>query len=131
MSPRRSREPRVSYSSSGLLVPTTAGRGSNGSVDHEYYLDPSKPLIPVLIGNPELPGFLKTRQALVLEDKTEARGEAADKIVRILKDPAASVDESKLELGRQARQQALESFRRYAETLEKEDIKRAGIRALE
>src|SRR5580704_14341009 len=29
-------------------------------VEHEYYLDPSKPLIPVLIGAPDLPGFLKT-----------------------------------------------------------------------
>jgi hypothetical protein len=29
-------------------------------VDREYYLDPSKRLIPVLIGDPEMPGFLKT-----------------------------------------------------------------------
>ena len=25
-------------------------------VDHEYYLDPAKPLIPVLMGDPAIPG---------------------------------------------------------------------------
>lgn len=100
-------------------------------VDHEYYLDSSKPLIPVLIGNPEMPGFLKTRQALVLGDTPGSSEEVADNIVGALKNPASSVDETKLERGREARRQALKSFREYSKALEAEDIKRAGIRAVE
>jgi hypothetical protein len=100
-------------------------------VDHEYYLDPAKPLIPVLLGDPDVPGFLKARRSLVLGDTTGSYEDVADKIVSALKNPAISVDEQKLELGRQARRQALESFREYSQVLEEEDIKRAGIRAVE
>jgi hypothetical protein len=100
-------------------------------VNLEYYLDPSKPLIPVLIGDPDVPGFLKTRQSLVLVDTPGSCEDVADKIVSALKNPASSVDEKKLELGRQARRQALESFREYSQVLGEEDIKRAGIRTVE
>jgi hypothetical protein len=100
-------------------------------VNHEYYLDPSKPLIPVLIGNPDVPGFLKTRQLLVLGNTPDSCAEVADKIVNGLKNPAITVDEKKLELGRLARGQALKSLREYSQVLEEEDIKRAGIRATE
>ena len=100
-------------------------------VNRDDYLDPSKPLIPVLIGDPDLPGFLKTRQSLVLGDTPGSSGDLADKIVNALNNPASSVDEKKLEIGRKARQQALESFREYSQALGEEDIKRAGIRAVE
>jgi hypothetical protein len=100
-------------------------------VDREYYLDPAKPLIPVLIGDPDIPGFLKTRQSLVLGDTPTSCEDAARKIVRALQNPAASVDTEKLELGRQARRHAIESLREYSQVLEQEDIKRAGIRVLE
>lgn len=100
-------------------------------VNQEYYLDPSKLLIPVLIGNPDVPGFLKIRPALVLQDTPDSCKKVAGKIEDALKNPAIWVDKPKLELGRQARQQALESFRQYSQTLEEEDIKRAGIRAVE
>lgn len=97
-------------------------------IAQEYYLDPSKPLIPVLIGKPEIPGFLRTRQALFLEDTRASFEAAADQIVKALADPAASVDESKLELGRKLRMQALESLRQYSQELSAEDLKRAGSR---
>jgi hypothetical protein len=100
-------------------------------VNDEYYLDPSKPLIPVLIGNPEVPGFLKTRQWLVLGDTPGSCEDVADKIVSALRNPAISVDVRKLEMGRQARRRALESFREYSQVLGEEDIKRAGVRAVE
>jgi hypothetical protein len=100
-------------------------------VNHEYYLDPAKPLIPVLIGEADVPGFLKTRQLLVLGDTPGSCEDVADKIVSALKNPAISVDTKKLELGRQARRHAIESLREYSQVLEKEDIKRAGIRVLE
>jgi hypothetical protein len=100
-------------------------------IDHEYYLDPAKPLIPVLIGDPEIPGFLKTRQTLVLRDTPGSCDEIAEKVINALKNPASSVDETKLERGREARRRALESFREYSQTLEEEGIKRAGIQAVE
>jgi hypothetical protein len=100
-------------------------------VDYEYYLDPSKPLIPVLIGDPVVPGFLKTRQSLVLRDTPGSYEDVADKVVAALRNPSITVDEKKLEMGRQAQRQALESFRKYSQVLEEEDIKRAGIRAVE
>jgi hypothetical protein len=51
--------------------------------------------------------------------------------VSALKNPATSVEAKKLELGRQARQHAIESFREYSQVLEEEDIERAAIRAVE
>ncbi len=100
-------------------------------VDHEYYLDPSKPLIPVLIGQPDLPGFLKTRQTLDLGETSESYAQVADEVMKALQNPAASVDVKKLELGRQARKMALESFREYSQALGEDEIKRVGVRALE
>jgi TIR domain len=97
-------------------------------VENEYYLDPSKPLIPVLIGEPEMPGFLKTRHRLVLDETPSSFGDVADQIVNALQNPSTSVDEEKLELGRQARKRALESLREYTQILSEEDIKRAGLR---
>jgi hypothetical protein len=69
-------------------------------VGHEYYLDPSKPLIPVLIGggSPDMPGFLKTRQSLTLGDTLAAVQDAADQIVKALHDPSTSVDHKEIEL---------------------------------
>lgn len=99
-------------------------------VNNEYYLDASKPLIPVLIGNPELPGFLKTRQALTL-DTGGSVNEAVERILDALKDPAISVDQNKLAKAHEARRRAERSFREYSETLAKEGIRSAGIAALE
>lgn len=86
-------------------------------IEDELYLDASKPLIPVLIGSPELPGFLKVRQSLALRDTQNSLGQVTDGIVEALANPAASVDQSKLELGRKVRIQALESLRHYAQAL--------------
>jgi hypothetical protein len=118
-----------------LIGPDSADRGQTFEwqqvVEHEYYLDPAKPLIPVLIGQPEIPGFLRTRQALVLGDTPQSCEAAADSIVVALQNPATGVDEKKLELGREARRRALESFREYSQVLGEEDAKRAGLRAVE
>ena len=100
-------------------------------VNREYYLDAAKPLLPVLIGEPELPGFLKTRQVLVLTDAPTSCKDVADKVVDILGNPASSVDEQKMELGREARRQALRSLQEYTEALGEKDVKRAGLRAME
>jgi TIR domain len=55
--------------------------------NHEYYLDRAKPLIPALIGDPDVPGFLKTRQSLVLGDTHGSCEDVADKIVSALNNP--------------------------------------------
>jgi hypothetical protein len=100
-------------------------------VDLEYYLDASKPLILVLIGAPDLPGFLNARQSFILEDTTISFAQVADNIVGTLNNPATSVDQNKLELGRQAQRQALQSFREYSRLLAEDAIKQVGIRAVE
>jgi hypothetical protein len=100
-------------------------------VNREYYLDTSKPLLPILIGEPELPGFLNTRQTLTLPDDPDSFRNLADRVVDLLRNPAASVDEQKLELGREARRQALRSLQEYTEALEQNDVKQAGARAIE
>lgn len=100
-------------------------------VESELYLDPSKPLIPVLIGDPDLPGFLKTRRTVRLNNTAGALDEVADVIVKTLADPSISVDPSKLELGRRARVKALESLREYSRTLAEEDLRRSGVRVQE
>lgn len=99
-------------------------------VDQELYLDPAKPLIPVLIGEPEIPGFLRARHSVALNHTPESCAEVAGQIVNALKDPALSVDQEKLELGRKARVQALQSMREYSQVLGEEDVKRAGLRAV-
>ncbi len=46
-----------------------------------FYLDPLKPLIPVIIGEPEIPGFLNVRQAIPLNDsKDMSGGQAFDRV---------------------------------------------------
>jgi hypothetical protein len=100
-------------------------------VNNEYYLDPSKPLVPVLIGNPDLPGFLKTRQTLTLEDTKTSFDAVVDAIVNALRNPSTSIDEAKLALGQEARKQALQDFREYSQTLAEDDIKRVAIRAVD
>jgi hypothetical protein len=100
-------------------------------VNLEYYLDPSKPLIPVLMGEPDLPGFLKTRQSFTLTDTPASFQQVADGIVSTVANPASSIDTQKLELGVQARRQALVDFREYSQALAEDDIKKVGIRAVE
>ena len=116
-----------------VIGPNSGDRGQNFEwhqvVSHEYYLDLSKPLVPVIVGNPEIPGFLKLRRPLSLGDTPRSCEEAADGIVNALRDPASCVDPKKLELGRKARREALDHLREYAQTLAEEAVRSAGLRA--
>jgi hypothetical protein len=96
----------------------------------EYYLDPDKPLVPVLIGDTELPGFLRTRKALQIDPSSIDFDVLADRVADVLSSPGETVDREKLELGREARRQALENLKSYSQDLEQEDVKRAGLRGL-
>ena len=71
--------------------------------DGEYYKDPSKAMIPVLIGSPEVPGFLADRQSLGIDDSSQSISAAAVKIVAALNHPASTVDAEKVKHGAHAR----------------------------
>jgi hypothetical protein len=100
-------------------------------IDHEYYLDLSKPMIPVLLGEPEIPGFLRTRRTLVLTGDPESFATTVDEILKSIADPSLCLDQKKVALGQEARQRAIASFREYSEVLGREDLKRAELRAKE
>lgn len=97
---------------------------------HEYYLDPKKPLVPIVIGDAELPGFLRTRYVLRVPVENIDFDELADSVLQVLQRPEATVDPEQLERGLEARRQALASLREYAEDLEQAEAKQAGLRAL-
>lgn len=98
--------------------------------DHEYYLDATKPMIPVVIGSTEIPGFLRTRNALAVNPSSIDFDSLADRIAEALGKPDATIDPVQLERGRQAREQAVKSLKEYSLELEREDVKRAGLRGL-
>jgi hypothetical protein len=98
--------------------------------EHEFFLDASKPMVPVVIGSPEIPGFLRTRQALVVEPSAIDFDGLADRIAAVLGTPDATIDQEQLERGRAARQRAIESLKEYSQYLETEDVKRAALRSL-
>ena len=99
-------------------------------VEEEYYLDPTKALIPIVIGDAEMPGFLKARQAIIVDSPKIDFEAIADRIAKAIHNPADTVDPVKLQRGREARDQALKSLREYSKSLGEEDVKRAGLRGL-
>jgi hypothetical protein len=117
-------------------------RATEGAPDHsqrfewqqiteqEYYLDPDKPLIPIVIGSAELPGFLRARQAINVDASPIDFDALADKVVEALSRPSETIDHEKLERGREARKKALDSLKEYSLDLEKEDVKQSGLRGL-
>ncbi len=98
--------------------------------EREYYLDPDKPMIPVLMGSADMPGFLRTRQALVCPPSAIDFDALADRIVQALGSPGSTIDQDQLQRGRAARDQALQSLREYTRSLESEEVKLAGLRGL-
>ena len=98
--------------------------------EHEFYLDATKPMIPVVIGSPEIPGFLRTRQALAVDPASIDFDSLAGRIAETLGSPGATIDHEQLERGRAARQRAIESLKEYSLDLEIEDVKRAALRGL-
>jgi len=54
----------------------------------------------------------------------------AERIAAALGKPEDTIDQVKLERGRDAREQAVKSLREYSVELEREDVKRAALRGL-
>jgi hypothetical protein len=100
------------------------------AVDEEVYLDDTKALIPVIIGEPEIPGFLSIRRAIRITPSPIDFPSLADSIVEAVNNPAQTVDQQELERGRQARDRALKNLRDYSEQMKEQEAKRAGLRAL-
>ncbi len=98
--------------------------------DHEFYLDAKKPMIPVVIGSTEIPGFLRTRSALTVNPSSIDFDSLAERIAEALGKPEATIDPVQLERGRDAREQAVKSLQEYSFELEREDVKRASLRAI-
>jgi TIR domain len=98
--------------------------------DHEFYLDAKKPMIPVVIGSTEIPGFLRTRNALTVDPSSIDFDSLAERIAEALGKPEATIDPERLKLGQDAREQAVKSLKEYSLELEREDVKRAGLRGL-
>ena len=98
--------------------------------DHEFYLDAKKPMIPVVIGSTEMPGFLRTRHALTVDPSSIDFDSLAERIAEALGKPDATIDPEQLKRGRDAREQAVKSLEQYSLELEREDVKRAGLRGL-
>jgi hypothetical protein len=98
--------------------------------EEEYYLDPDRPLIPILLGQAELPGFLKTRQALRINESSIDFDSLADKVAHAVKQPHETVDQENLVRGREARQRAMKDLEDYSRVLQEEDAKRAPLRSL-
>jgi hypothetical protein len=99
----------------------------------EYYLDPSKALIPIVIGDvgdAGMPGFLKAHKSILVESSNIDFEAIADQVARAIYNPADTVDPEKLKRGREARNQALKSLREYSQSLGEEDVKRAGLRGI-
>ncbi len=96
----------------------------------EYYLDPNKPLVPILIGDAELPGFLRTRRAQRVDPSSMDFTALTDQVATALGAPGDTIDPDNLARGQEARRQALESLKSYSRDLEQEDVKQAGLRAL-
>ena len=98
--------------------------------DHEFYLDANKPIIPVVIGTTEMPGFLRTRHAITVDPSAMDLDSLADQIAKVLGSPGATVDPEKLKRGWDAREQAVKSLKEYSLELDLDDVKRAGLRGL-
>lgn len=98
-------------------------------VEEEFYLDPSKVLIPVILGQAETPGFLKTRQAIRVEESPDF-GALAEQIKKFIDCPEETIDKEKMENSRAVRDRAQQRLREYILQLEEKNVKQAGLGGL-
>lgn len=99
-------------------------------VEQDSYLEPSRALIPVVIGDADVPGFLNARQFIQVDPAGIDFEALAAKVATALGKPEDTIDADKLERGRAARDQALKNLREYGRSLEERDVKQAGLRGL-
>jgi hypothetical protein len=79
--------------------------------------DPDKPLVPVVLGEAELPGFLRTRHAIhVDEGSVDFDKLAADVLERL---QSGTMEDTKVEEGIQARKESMAQLEAYAREIER------------
>lgn len=98
--------------------------------EREFYLDPHKPLIPLLIGDVELPGFLRARQALHVPTTGVDYADLAERVLSALKNPDESINQERLARGLEERQQAFDRITEYSLDLERSAASHAGVRGI-
>jgi len=95
-------------------------------LEQEYDTDPSKAMIPVVLGKVEMPGFLKSRKAIKLSSPDVES--LADKVAAGINHPESTIDFKMLEGGRQAWKASVK--RQLEDALqrkEKEEAKRGRL----
>lgn len=80
-------------------------------------------LIPVTIGKPELPGFLKDRRAVPLTGSPSSISTAVARIQDALSDPASSIDPEKSKAEREIYIAGRRGFHEYATGLSEREAK--------
>lgn len=98
--------------------------------DREIYLDASKPLVPVVFGSAEIPGFLRTRKIISAPRSGIDFDALAAQIAEALGKPEGTIDPEQLERGRAAREAAMRNLERYSFDLSEAELKRAGLHGL-
>lgn len=84
-----------------------------------YYLDPGKPFVPVLIGRPETPGFLKVRRFVEVDKEHIDFSTLAERVVEML-ESGDTIDSEKLRRARESRRRELQHLVEHAKTLERQ-----------
>ncbi len=97
-------------------------------VEEEYYLDSSKALVPVVIGNAEMPGFLNFRRTVAVDENAIDFPALADIVIDALRKPVESIDPEKMRRGLDLRKKAIENLHKYSLEIAQDDIKLAGLR---
>jgi hypothetical protein len=92
--------------------------------EQESYLDPSKPFIPVIIGQAQIPGFLRARLAIHVEGSDINFAVIADRVVNALSEPQSTLDPDNLQKGQAARRLALDNLRQYSRDLDEKALAR-------
>jgi TIR domain len=94
-----------------LIGPGPSDRGQQFEfqdlAEMEVDLDPSRAIIPVVIGSPDVPGFLTIRQYIRVDPYSIDVEAIADKAAQALSKPEETIDQEKLQRGREAREREL------------------------
>lgn len=96
-------------------------------IEEEMYLDRTKPMVPVVIGGAELPGFLRTRRPFELDDPARDVAALADVIKAAIASPEATVNEEEERQVEENRKKAIEKLRALAKGMQESEAENPGL----
>ena len=116
-----------------LIGPGESDRGQKFEFQElagmEVELDPSRAIIPVVVGSPDdIPGFLTIRQFIHVEPHSMDFEAIADKAAQALRKPEETIDQQKLQRGREAREREKEAARQFFLSLAEPELKRSDLK---